>query len=63
VDVLLDQKDTIQDSGYARNPSRVLGVCYDVTVHVIGYMKLSDVPATQAELREMVEGKHVAVAD
>lgn len=58
VDVLLDQNDVIPSGGLYRNPSRVLGICKDVTVQVVGFMKLTDVPSTQAELAKMVtEGK------
>src|ERR1700743_2593886 len=54
VDVLLNQDDTVTHGGVPMNPSRVLGVCNDVTVQVVGFMKLSDVPSTQAELAQMV---------
>ena len=54
VDVLLNQNDTINNGGIPMNPSRVLGVCKNVTVTVVGFMKLSDVPSTQAKLAEMV---------
>jgi 3D (Asp-Asp-Asp) domain-containing protein len=56
VDILLDQHDTVKLNGVSMNPSRVLGVCAAVTVRVIGYMDLSDVPKTQEELVRMVEG-------
>ena len=55
VDVLLDQDDTVKVGSVVMNPSRALGVCGDVTVHVVGFMKLSDVPGTQAELVQMVQ--------
>ncbi|HVX90493.1 MAG TPA: hypothetical protein VHC20_02535 [Candidatus Paceibacterota bacterium] len=54
VDVLLDQDDTIMSGGVPKNPSRVLGICDNVTVQVVGFMKLSDVPSTQAALAKMV---------
>lgn len=55
VDVLLDQHDTVKVNGKAMNPSKVLGVCSGVTVHVVGYMDLKDVPKTQEELAALVE--------
>ncbi|MFZ1987615.1 MAG: hypothetical protein WAV21_01100 [Minisyncoccia bacterium] len=56
VDVLLDQNDTVTVGGKSLNPSRVLGVCNEVTVRVVGYMKLKDVPKTQEALVEMLGG-------
>jgi 3D (Asp-Asp-Asp) domain-containing protein len=56
VDILLDQHDTVNLHGVPMNPSRVLGVCSGVTVHVVGYMDLKDVPKTQEQLAAMVEG-------
>jgi 3D (Asp-Asp-Asp) domain-containing protein len=57
VDVLLDTKV----KGMSMNPSRVLGVCNGTTIKIVGYMKLSDVPATQEELAEMVEQSNLAL--
>lgn len=55
VDILLDHTDTLPVNGKQMNPSRVLGVCDEVTVHVVGFVPLKDVPDTQEELRQMVE--------
>jgi 3D (Asp-Asp-Asp) domain-containing protein len=62
VDILLDQHDTVTVNGKAMNPSRVLGSCSGVTIRVVGYMNLKDVPKTQEELAHMVEtsGKLIA---
>ncbi len=55
VDVLLDHTDTVTHQGKQMNPSRVLGVCDEVTVHVVGFIPLKEVPDTQEELIRMVE--------
>jgi len=54
VDVELDASDKVAHSGKLMNPSRVLGVCGGVTVRVIGRIELTDVPATQEELANIV---------
>jgi 3D (Asp-Asp-Asp) domain-containing protein len=54
VDVLLDQKNTVPYNGVEINPGRALGVCGQVTIHVVGKINIKDIPATQAELAEMV---------
>ena len=55
VDVLLDHEDKIEVNGKPTNPSRVLGICDEVTVHVVGFIPVKDVPDTQEELRQMVD--------
>jgi len=54
VDVLLDQKNTVPYNGMEINPGRALGVCGQVTIHVVGKIAIKDIPATQAELAAMV---------
>lgn len=62
IDVLLDHTDTVTLSdGRTLNPARVLGVCGDVTVTVVGKLKLSEVPDTQEELRAMFEEPTLAL--
>ena len=56
IDVLLDHKATLPVHGVHMNPARVLGVCGEVTVTVVGKMDLKAVPATQAELAVLFEG-------
>lgn len=63
VDVEFDSNDTVSYSGRNMNPSRVLGVCGNVTVRVIGRISLKDIPATQEELARIVESStEVALA-
>lgn len=62
VDILLDHNDTVRVGGVPRNPSRVLGICKEVTIQVVGYMDLKEVPKTQAELVAMVETSRAAGA-
>jgi len=56
VDVLLDQDKTVPVNGRLINPGRALGVCGAVTIRVIGKMDVKDIPSTQAELKQMIEG-------
>lgn len=63
VDVLLDPTDTVSVAGKATNPSIALGMCNGVTVRVVGRLKLSEVPSTQEELRQIVEGDSLAMAN
>jgi 3D (Asp-Asp-Asp) domain-containing protein len=63
VDVLLDQNDTVISGGLPKNPSRVLGVCDDVTVQVVGFMNLSDVPSSQEELAAMVAAGETSTSE
>ncbi len=61
VDVLLDQNDTVAIRGKEINPSLALGMCSNVTVRVIGYIDIDEMPATQEELRQIVEGGSLAL--
>ncbi len=61
IDILLDPTDTVTVSGKETNPSIALGVCNEVTVRVLGKLKLADIPETQEELRLIVEGDKVAL--
>lgn len=60
VDVLLDPTDTVAVHGKATNPSIALGMCSEVTVRVVGKIKVADIPATQEELRLLIEGDSLA---
>jgi 3D (Asp-Asp-Asp) domain-containing protein len=61
IDVLLNPEDTISVHGRETNPSIALGICGNVSVEVMGKMKISDIPATQEELRRIVEGNSFAL--
>jgi 3D (Asp-Asp-Asp) domain-containing protein len=54
VDVLLDQNQTVSLGSRELNPGIVLGVCSTVSVQVIGHMKISNIPDTQAELVALI---------
>lgn len=60
VDVLLNPEHTVLVHSKETNPSVALGMCSDVTVRVVGRIKLSDIPSTQEELRKMIEGDSLA---
>lgn len=57
IDVLLDQDKKVSIDGRFLNPGRALGLCNQVTIRVVGKISLNDIPATQAELKQMVEGQ------
>lgn len=61
VDVLLNAEDTVLVHGKETNPSVALGMCGGVSITVVGKLKLNDVPSTQEELREIVEGDTLAM--
>ncbi|MEO6536674.1 MAG: hypothetical protein ABIT47_03185 [Candidatus Paceibacterota bacterium] len=59
VDVLLDQNKKVQVGSRMYNPGIALGICSKVTIRVVGKIAVKDIPATQAELAQMVEGPTV----
>lgn len=61
IDVLLDTADTVAVHGAETNPAIALGMCDNVTIHVIGRISIKEMPKTQAELRAIVEGGKVAM--
>lgn len=62
IDILLDHTDTVTVGGIKRNPARAFGMCKGVTVHVVGYIDLKEVPKTQAGLVAMVEQSRIQEA-
>jgi 3D (Asp-Asp-Asp) domain-containing protein len=56
VDVLLDQNKVVPVNGRLINPGRALGICGSASIRVVGKIAVKDIPATQAELAQMVEG-------
>ncbi len=58
VDVLLNQRDTVPlgKLHVPTNPSRVLGVCNNVHIRVVGYVAVRHIPRTQKALAELVSG-------
>lgn len=57
VDVLLDQQKKVTVDGRTVNPALAVGRCAEVQVRVVGVIPVGDIPATQEELRAMVEGE------
>lgn len=62
VDVLLNQHDTVPlgRKKIPVNPSIILGVCNNVTIRVVGFVAIRDIPQTQARLAELVSGSVTA---
>ncbi len=61
IDILLDASNTVSVHGKEVNPSLALGICSDVTIRVIGRLKVSEIPETQEQLRKLVEGDALAM--
>jgi 3D (Asp-Asp-Asp) domain-containing protein len=62
VDVLLDQHQTVSVDGRTVNPGLALGRCSQVAVRVMGVIPIKAIPATQEELRAMIESETVLAA-
>lgn len=62
VDILLNQDDTVKLAGKEMNPSRALGLCKGITVHVIGRIDKKDIPKTQEDLAKIVKSGQLALA-
>lgn len=56
VDVLLDQHKKVLVNGRLVNPALAIGRCNEVSVTVVGFVPVSEIPKTQAELAAIVEG-------
>jgi 3D (Asp-Asp-Asp) domain-containing protein len=54
VDILMPQTFTTL-SGKTANPAIILGSCKDVTIKVVGYVNISNIPKTQSELASLVD--------
>ncbi len=61
VDVLLDHTETVEVHGKQMNPALALGLCHGVSIRPVGRIKISEMPATQEELRKLVEGDALAI--
>ena len=64
VDILFDVDDTVTIGTKSVNAARVLGICENVTIRVVGQIELtkpSQFPKTQAELAAMVGSSGLAL--
>jgi len=62
VDVLFSNHDTVTVGGKERNAANALGICKNVTIKVIGHMKVSDIPQTQNGLVALLENQTADLA-
>lgn len=62
VDVLFDTADTVRIDGKKMNAANVLGVCDEVTIRVVGQIDVKDMPASQTELKKIVDEQLLAVS-
>jgi len=56
IDVLLDHTKPVDLNGKLLNPSIILGICEGVELEVVGHIDLANVPSTQKELIQLIEG-------
>jgi hypothetical protein len=64
VDILFDTEDTVTVRGSSVNAARVLGVCDEVMIRIVGKIdisKPSTMPTSQAALRAMVGSAGLAL--
>lgn len=60
VDVLLPADETVSLDGRQVSAARAIGSCNQVEVRVVGYVSISEIPDTQAELARLIEGTELA---
>lgn len=60
VDVLLPTDETVSLDGRQVSAARAIGKCDQVEVRVVGYVDVSEIPDTQAELARLIEGTALA---
>lgn len=54
IDILLNSKNTIYMQNTYKNPSIVFGVCKRVTIRIVGYVSIHNIPNTQIKLSAYV---------
>ena len=63
IDILLDTKTNYKAlDGTIVNAAKVLGICQDVTIRVVGFVDINHLPKTQAELAKLVKGDNNSIA-
>jgi 3D (Asp-Asp-Asp) domain-containing protein len=61
VDILLPNDATVSLHGEEVSAARVLGLCKDITVRVVGHIDTSNMPKSQAQLAQMIGGRSLAI--
>ena len=63
IDILfgMESNYTLTD-GRTKNAGMVLGICDGVTIRVVGYVAIKNIPKTQIELAKIVKGGNSALA-
>ncbi len=56
VDVLLDHERIVNTGTRSLNPAVAMGFCEGVSIRVVGFVPIREIPKTQIELRELVRG-------
>lgn len=60
VDIMFPTDKTITVGKRQVNPAVALGICDEVTIRVVGFIDIKDIPKTQAELAVRVGNTHLA---
>lgn len=61
VDIELGTRETVKVGGASVSAASALGVCSSVKVEVVGYLPVSRIPGTQAELAQLFTPKELAL--
>lgn len=62
IDILFGADTNYTNATGSINAAKVLGVCQNITIRVVGHINMKHPPQTQAELAEMINGNTVAFA-
>lgn len=60
IDLLMNPADTVTVRGVEVNPAKALGICNEVTITVVGRIKVRDIPETQDQLADIIEAGKLA---
>lgn len=63
IDILLDHAKTVSIRGKKMNPAKVLGICKNVEIKVVGRIDPKQMPKNQTELKLALETRNIAVDD
>lgn len=61
VDILFDAASSVKVGGKQVNAARVLGVCKDVEIRVVGEVDIKRIPRDQAELKRIIQEQRLAI--
>ena len=60
IDIMFDDQASMRVGGKILNPARVLGICKDITITVVGFVDINKIPDNQTQLRALVGAQTLA---